>query len=121
MQLQAGELDAVIGRLPADGPPLGLKAEGLSILPLYSDEVCLVAHPANPLRKIRRMTLRHLTEAEWVLQRPESSVRHALNEVFLREGLSAPLPTVETPTYLQNLAIVAQSLLLSIAPRRAAD
>ena len=48
-------------------------------------------------------------------------MRRALAEAFLREGLLPPDPAVETTTYIQNLAVVAQSNLLSIAPRRAAE
>jgi DNA-binding transcriptional LysR family regulator len=103
-QLLAGELDGVIGRLPADGLPPGLSADDLSITPLYRDEVCVVVHPTHPLLKVKRITLLQLAKAQWVLQRPDSSVRRALHEVFLREGLPPPMPVVEMPTYIQNLA-----------------
>jgi len=56
-----------------------------------------------------------------VLQRRDSSVRRALAEAFMREGLLPPDPAVETTTYIQNIAVVARSSLLSIAPRRAAE
>lgn len=119
--LQAGELDAVVGRLPADGLPPGLTAADLSILPLYREEVCLVARPDHPILQVKRLTLKRLAQAQWVLQRPDSSVRRALADAFLREGLLPPQPAVETPTYIQNLAVVAGSQLLTVAPRRAAE
>ena len=56
-----------------------------------------------------------------MLQRRDSSVRRALAEAFMREGLLPPDPAVETTTYIQNIAVVARSSLLSIAPRRAAE
>jgi DNA-binding transcriptional LysR family regulator len=54
------------------------------------------------------------------MQRPDSAVRSALAEAFLRHGVQPPEPVVETSTYIQNLAIVAQSNLFTVAPRRAA-
>lgn len=119
--LQAGQLDGVIGRLPADGLPSGTATSDVSILPLYRDEVCLVAQPAHPILRVKRITLKRLAQEQWVLQRPDSSVRLALAEAFLREGLMPPDPAVETATYIQNLAVVAGSQLLSIAPRQAAE
>lgn len=116
-----GQLDCVIGRLPSDGLPEGRLASDLSMEPVYRDEVCLVARPAHPILAIRRIGFERLAQEQWVLQRRDSSVRRALAEAFLREGLLPPDPAVETTTYIQNLAVVAQSNLLSIAPRRAAE
>ena len=115
--LQAGQLDGVIGRLPSDGMPSG----DLVMVPLYRDEVCLVARPDHPILQEKRISLQRLAREQWVLQRRDSSVRRALDDVFLRDGLLPPDPAVETATYIQNIAVVAGSGLLSIAPRRPAE
>ena len=116
-----GQLDCVIGRLPSDGLPEGRRASDLSMEPVYRDEVCLVARPGHSILDARKVGFERLAQEQWVLQRRDSSVRRALAEAFLREGLLPPDPAVETTTYIQNLAVVAQSNLLSIAPRRAAE
>lgn len=119
--LFGGQLDCVIGRLPSDGLPEGRLAADLSMVPIYRDEVCLVVRPDHPLLTARRIGFERLAQEQWVLQRRDSSVRRALAEAFLREGFLPPDPAVETTTYIQNIAVVAQSNLLSIAPRRAAE
>ncbi|MEN9774475.1 MAG: hypothetical protein RL322_1545 [Pseudomonadota bacterium] len=116
-----GELDCVVGRLPAEGLPEGVPAQSLRVAPLYRDEVCMVARVGHPVLRIRRPTLAQLAGEHWVLQRRDSSVRRAFTEAFHRVGIVPPDPLVETHTYVQNLAIVAGSDLLTVAPRRAAE
>lgn len=116
-----GQLDCVIGRLPSEGLPEGRLAADLSMVPIYRDDICVVVRPGHPLLALHRIGFEHIAQAQWVLQRRDSSVRRALAEAFLREGILPPDPAVETTTYIQNLAVVAQSDLLSIAPRRAAE
>lgn len=119
--LLSGRLDGVIGRLPSDELPHGRRVADLDLRPLYSDDVLVVARPGHALLEQQPLTLQMLAEASWVLQRRDSSVRRALAEAFLRHGLTPPDPDVETTNYGQNLAVVARSDLLSIAPRRAAE
>jgi DNA-binding transcriptional LysR family regulator len=118
--LIAGELDCVIGRLPNASAALADGAQRLSFVSLYQEEVCIVVGPRNPAVHERGMDYASLAQREWVLQRPDSAIRSALAEAFLRHGVEPPQPVVETSTYIQNLAIVAQSNLFTVAPRRAA-
>ena len=68
-----------------------------------------------------REAIQRLAREQWVSQRRDPSVRRALDDVSLRDGLLPPDPAVETATYIQNIAVVAGSGLLSIAPRRPAE
>lgn len=116
-----GQLDCVIGRLPSDGLPEGKLAAELVVHPLYRDEVCIVARSGHPILLESQLSFERIAREEWVLQRRDSSVRRALADAFLRQGLLPPDPAVETTTYIQNIAVVARSGMLSIAPRRAAE
>jgi DNA-binding transcriptional LysR family regulator len=118
--LIAGELDCVVGRLPNACAALTDGAQRLSFVSLYQEEVCIVVGPRNPAVQEAGMSYASLAQREWVLQRPDSAIRSALAEAFLRHGVEPPQPVVETSTYIQNLAIVAQSNLFTVAPRRAA-
>lgn len=118
--LIAGELDCVIGRLPNASAALADGAQRLSFVSLYQEEICIVVGPRNPAVHEHDMDYASLAQREWVLQRPDSAIRSALAEAFLRHGVEPPQPVVETSTYIQNLAIVAQSNLFTVAPRRAA-
>jgi len=119
-RLLAGDLDCVLGRLPSDmekrRPDVGL----LSFINLYEDDICVVCGPDHPATRLKRVSYARLAQCDWVLQRSSSSVRRALNEAFLRQGLVLPHPVVETPTYIQALDIVASAELLTAAPRRTA-
>jgi DNA-binding transcriptional LysR family regulator len=118
--LIAGELDCVVGRLPTAGSALAHAASQLTFVNLYREEICIVVGPHNPAVRETDMSYESLAHREWVMQRPDSAVRAALAETFLRHGVPPPEPIVETSTYIQNLAIVAQSDLFTVAPRRAA-
>lgn len=118
--LIAGELDCVIGRLPTAGSALAQAASQLSFVNLYQEEICIVVGPDNPAVGDTDISYEALALRQWVMQRPDSAVRAALAETFLRHGVQLPEPVVETSTYIQNMAIVAQSNLFTVAPRRAA-
>ncbi|HTJ99646.1 MAG TPA: LysR family transcriptional regulator [Bordetella sp.] len=118
--LIAGELDCVVGRLPNANSALAHAASQLSFVNLYQEEICIVVGPDNPATRQSGVSYEALARCEWVMQRPDSAVRSALAEAFLRHGVQPPEPVVETSTYIQNLAIVAQSNLFTVAPRRAA-
>ncbi|OZI66650.1 LysR family transcriptional regulator [Bordetella genomosp. 11] len=118
--LVAGELDCVVGRLPNASAALAHAAGQLSFVNLYEEEICIVVGRDNPAITQAGMDYKTLARCEWALQRPDSAVRAALAEAFLRHGVQPPEPVVETSTYIQNLAIVAQSGLFTVAPRRAA-
>ncbi|OZI26173.1 LysR family transcriptional regulator [Bordetella genomosp. 9] len=118
--LIAGELDCVIGRLPNASSALAQASSQLSFVNLYREEICIVVGPHNAAASRRDISYEDLARCEWVMQRPDSAVRGALAEAFLRHGVQPPEPVVETSTYIQNLAIVAQSNLFTVAPRRAA-
>jgi DNA-binding transcriptional LysR family regulator len=119
-RLLAGELDCVLGRLPSDMGRLGRSMTTLTFVNLYEDDVCIVCGPDHPASRVKKPSYARLAAADWVLQRASSSVRRALSEAFLRQGLILPHPVVETPTYVQALDIVAADELLTAAPRRTA-
>lgn len=120
-RLFEGTLDCVVGRLPLDGLPDGTLPEDIEMYPLYHDDICVVARPAHGILGVKRLGFEQLAREQWVLQRRDSSVRRAFAEAFMRDGRLPPEPAVETATYIQNLAVVAHSNLLSVVPQSAAE
>ena len=118
--LLQGQLDCVVGRLPNEGLT-SEQTKDLSIVNLYEDEICVVAGVNNSIHQCLMLTYDVLAQQEWVLQQRDSSVRRAMGEAFLRRGIPPPEPIVETANYVQNLAIVADSDLITVAPRTAAE
>lgn len=119
--LLKGEIDCVVGRLPAGGSSEDPGIAPLRFVKLYEEDICIVAGAGHPLCTATRPTFEALAACDWVLQRPDSSVRGALAEAFLRQGHRLPAPIVESATYIQSLSLVANSAFLTVAPRRAAE
>lgn len=118
-QLWHGHLDCVIGRLPGSGMSEEINTAALHFETLYREEICVVRGLPGQANRAEG-SYEWLKKQAWVLQRRDSSVRHALNEAFLRNGVQPPEPAVETTNYIQSLALVAKTGFYTVAPRRAA-
>ena len=146
--LEDGHLDCVIGRLPSSGLTKQWSSSVLLFEPLYTESICIVcgqktpaSMPFEPFKSFKSLqrsqpsqrsqrsqplqptqpSFEWLASQQWVLQRPDSSVRQALNEAFLRFGVTPPTPIVETSNYMQSLALVTNSEFFTVAPRGAAE
>jgi DNA-binding transcriptional LysR family regulator len=115
--LLEGTLDCVIGRLSSEGLPVDRDISTLAFTPLYSEEICVVVGAGHQSRP-GKATYADLATRQWVLQRKDSSVRRDVGEAFLRRGFRLPDPVVETTTYIQSLALIGESDLYTVAPRR---
>lgn len=116
-ELLAGNLDCVVGRMPAAALPAACDLSAVSFENLYAEEICVVAGLGCPPAPRQRSPYEWLATRDWVLQRPDSSVRAALNEAFLRAGVQPPAPMVETTNYIQSLALAAKMAVFTVAPR----
>jgi DNA-binding transcriptional LysR family regulator len=120
-RLLEGDLDCVIGRLPASGLLKESDVARLEFENLYTEQICVVAGMASASEDPGPpYTLEWLGSREWVLQRRDSSVRNAFSEMFMRQGLVPPSAVVETTNYMQSLALVVRSPYYTVAPRDAA-
>ena len=118
--LWGGNLDCVIGRLPSSGISEDIDLAALRFATLYNEEISIVRGLPKQ-NDAAEVGYEWLGEQDWVLQHRDSSVRHALNEAFLRNGVQPPVPAVETTNYIQSLALVAKTGFYTVAPRRAAE
>ena len=116
-----GQLDGVVSRLPTSSIAQRGDKSALCFDYLYAENICIVAGQKLIGINPTAVNFEWLAQQQWVLQRPDSSVRQSLNEAFLRHGLAPPLPVVETNNYLQSLALVNNTNFLTVAPRRAAQ
>jgi molybdate transport repressor ModE-like protein len=113
--LCAGELDCVIGWMDeavAQGQPV----EQLEIAPLRHGRMQVVAAPAHPLARRRRVPVEELSRWRWIVPPPESRTHAAFLRLFLVNGLVAPPVTVECAALHTTLHLVAQSRFLAVAP-----
>lgn len=109
--LRAGELDLVIGRLPAFSSGSGIAEEMLC-----EDYAQIVVRSGHPLLGQSGLTLADLSDQPWILPRQETSLRRQIDEGFRQEGLRAPANIVESVSILTNRALVLRSDYLAVWP-----
>jgi DNA-binding transcriptional LysR family regulator len=109
--LRSGEIDLVIGRLPALSSGSGI-AEDV----LCEDFAQIVVRRDHPLLQRRGLTLADLMDQPWILPRQETSLRSQIDEGFRQMGLRAPVNIVESVSILTNLALVLNADYLVVWP-----
>jgi DNA-binding transcriptional LysR family regulator len=113
--LLAGELDAVIGRLPTTSGSATFPAF-IRHRQLYEEPMCIACGVNHALAHARSITVDDLAACPWVLPSPESLSRRALEDAFLLHGQAAPTPLIEVSSFVYGLEMVARSDALTVAP-----
>lgn len=88
--LVGGDVDIVVARLP------DAAMESLSAVPLYMDQLFVVADAGHPLTRRARISLHDLTQEEWVLPPKGILLRQQIEEAFRERDLPPPRLRVET-------------------------
>jgi DNA-binding transcriptional LysR family regulator len=118
-KIEAGELDAMVCRLPSLSERQRLP-EGVAHRTVGHDSLVLVCGRGHPVARRRKPSLARLREYDWVLP-PEGSYRRlAIEQLFLRAGLRSPRPAITSMSFHANLRLAAEGSLLAVAPRSAA-
>lgn len=90
--LRAHELDCIVGRITP-----GNAGRDLVWRPLFEQTLRIVARAGHRLaRRGRRLALRNLADAEWVLPERSTPTRRLLEHVFHDAGLAPPQARIET-------------------------
>jgi DNA-binding transcriptional LysR family regulator len=118
-QIEAGELDAIVCRLPAQSERPRLP-DGVAHRPVGHESLVLVCARRHPLARRRKPALALLRDYDWVLPPEGSYTRLEIEQLFLRAGLKAPRPAITSMSFHANLRLAAEGSLLAVAPRSAA-
>lgn len=89
-QLRRGELDLMVGRLPAPELMLGLRFE-----PLFKDRIILVVAAGHPLLTGPLVSER-MARYPMLLPGPDSIIRPFAERLFVEHGLPLPTDAIET-------------------------
>lgn len=118
-QLEGGEVDAIIGRLPtlSERPRL---PSGVAHRTVGHDSLVLACGRRHPLARKRKPSVAQLAAYDWIVPPEGSYTRLALEQLFLRAGLNAPRGAIVSLDFNANLRLVAEGSLLAVAPRSAA-
>ncbi len=103
-RLMNGEFDFVLARLPAE-----FNARQFIIRSGRPEVIRFLVRAGHPLAGRRNLSMRELASYEWVLQPPNTPLRHVLDERFIQEGLETPRQTVITASLLMTIAYLASS------------
>jgi LysR family transcriptional regulator of gallate degradation len=114
--LRAGDVDFILGALrPAE------YASDLEGEPLLEDELALVARVRHPWSGRRRLSVRDLARARWVLPRTNTPNRKLFERALAARGVAPPDVAVETSDLAMLRGVLLNSdLLTAISPRQIA-
>lgn len=102
--LARGELDFVIGRLPAGYPPDLFEEQ-----PIAHEPVSFIARKDHALIRSGKVSAEKLLDYDWVLPFKDT-ILHRATEIALRgRGLALPTQTYNTSSFLLTLALVRRS------------
>ena len=108
--LRRGELDLAVGSWPR------VADADLTAEVLMQDHVCVVAGLTHPLAGKDRVELGDLLEYPWSLPPESQRWRQLLEETFLAQGLSPPVPAMVSNSAMFIRTVVAQGDYLSYLP-----
>jgi len=118
-QLEAGEFDAIVCRLPALSEQPRMPA-GVEHRTVAQESLVLVCGRGHPIARRRKPALALLREYDWVLPPEGSYTRLTIEQCFMRAGLKGPRAAVTSMSFHANLRLAAEGTLLAAAPRSAA-
>ncbi len=90
-QLHKGDLDLVVGRLPA--PEL---MQGLRFEPLYTEKVVFVARSNHPIFENAMTSIDALGYYPMLIPSKTSIIRPFVDKLFVEQGMSVPRHAIET-------------------------
>jgi DNA-binding transcriptional LysR family regulator len=111
--LQAGDADFIVGRIH-DAPP----GETVVHEVLYEEPIRVIASPAHPLARQRRVAYRDLCGYPWVIPAPDSAAYVPVMDLFLRQGLPRPRMCVESTSFLMIRTLLQEQPALAAMPHQ---
>jgi DNA-binding transcriptional LysR family regulator len=109
--LLVGDLDMVLGRLPEQG-----RSRALVYEEFYAEPICLVTRCGHPLTRRRRLGLRELTNAAWLLPLPETTLRRQVERAFVEANAPLPKNIIESVSILTNRVLLRKSDCIGVMP-----
>jgi DNA-binding transcriptional LysR family regulator len=107
--LRRGEVELATTTLPID-------TDEFAVLPIYRDDMVLVAHPKHMLARRKRVTLKDVVEAGLITYPPTAITRRLIDRVFTEHDLSLEATMeIASPDAIKRLT--QAGLGASILPR----
>ncbi|MVO18050.1 LysR substrate-binding domain-containing protein [Parasedimentitalea huanghaiensis] len=113
--LKSGEIDLVVGRLPAQR-----HRSDLEQLQLFDEKILLVARRGHPICANHKLSFDDLKSWGWILPPIETTLRRQLDQFFVRQGQYAPAVAIESVSYLTNRAVLQAGDFIGLMPAHVA-
>lgn len=110
-RLLSGEIDIVVGRLPAHRHRTKIKQETL-----FEDRVLAVVGNRHPLAGRQGLTFMHTKPFGWILPPLETTLRRQVDHFFVGQQQYVPPVTIESVSYLTNRALLQSRDLIGLMP-----
>ncbi|MEN5342242.1 LysR family transcriptional regulator [Achromobacter mucicolens] len=115
-QVASGKLDLAVTPIYADVPST------LHHEPIMEDRLCVAASRHHPLATRRKLALRDLADLRWILPKPSSIARKALDSRYAESNLPLPAAALEVEHFSKGtLELLAQTDLLALLPQSALE
>jgi DNA-binding transcriptional LysR family regulator len=121
IEITVGDTSALLdalgrGDIELAGTVLPIEGDTFEVLPIYNDEMVLVAHPNHSLARRNRVTLQDVVETGLIAYPARSVTRGRIERVFIENGLSLNATMeISSPEAIKRLT--QAGLGASILPR----
>lgn len=109
--LLSGEIDMIVGRLPAFRHRAKLVQEKL-----FDDQVLAVVGKQHPLAGVKLVSFDQMRSFGWILPPRETTLRRQVDQFFVSQDQYVPQITLESVSYLTNRAMLQSRDLISLMP-----
>jgi len=109
--LLSGEIDLVVGRLPAHRFRDKITQETL-----FDDRIQAVVGPQHPLAGKKAVTFEDTTPYGWILPPLETTLRRQVDHFFVSQNQYIPPVSIESVSYLANRALLQARDLIGLMP-----
>lgn len=114
--LYAGEIDMIVGRLPAYRARAKLIQETL-----FDEKVVAVVGKRHPLAEQSSVQFDELKPFGWILPPPETTLRRQIDQYFVSEDQYIPPTVLESVSYLTNRTLFQQTDLVGLMPEHVVE
>ena len=112
LQLLAGSVDLIVGRLTSTDEHPGIVAT-----PLYTEPIRLVVAAGHPVLALEQPTLADLVAYPWILPVSQTQLRGEIEQLFLRQGIGFPRNRVECTSILTMRSLMLSSPYVAALPQ----
>ena len=109
--LFSGEIDMIVGRLPAYRARPKLVQETL-----FDERIVAVVGNRHPLAGKKSVSFRQLRPYGWILPPPETTLRRQIDQFFVSQKQYAPQQVLESVSYVANRALLQKTDLVGVMP-----